>query len=76
MRVEGLEILGTLEDLPSVIASHRPVEILVSINGLDRARLGFLSAICRKHGLRVRVMRFALEELGPVPHVRHDSQAS
>ena len=42
----------------------------------DRARLGVLSTICRKHGLRARVMRFALEELGPVPHVRHDSQAS
>ena len=76
MRIEGLEVLGALEDLPSLIEAHRPVEILVSITGLDRARLGVLSTICRQHGLRARVMRFALEELGPVPHVRHDSQAS
>ena len=76
MRIEGLEVLGALEDLPALIESHRPVEILVSVNGLDRARLGVLATICRKHGLRARVMRFALEELGPVPHVRHDSQAS
>ncbi len=76
MRIEGLEVLGALEDLPALIESHRPVEILVSVNGLDRGRLGVLATICRKHGLRARVMRFALEELGPVPHVRHDSQAS
>ena len=76
MRIEGLEVLGALDDLPALIETHRPVEVLVSINGLDRGRLGMLSAICRTHGLRARVMRFALEELGPVPHVRHDSQAS
>lgn len=76
MRIEGLEVLGTLEDLPALIRSHKPVEVLVSISGLDRARLGMLATICRTHGLRARVMRFGLEELGPVPHVRHDSQAS
>jgi UDP-GlcNAc:undecaprenyl-phosphate GlcNAc-1-phosphate transferase len=76
LRIEGVPVLGRLEDLPAVIASHAPVEVLVSVHGLDRARLGYLSSLCRTHGLRVRVMRFALEELGPVPHVRHDSQAS
>jgi hypothetical protein len=76
MRIEGLPVLGALEDLPWILETHRPAEILVSISGLERGRLGFLSTVCRTHGLRARVMRFALEELGPVPHVRHDSQAS
>ena len=76
MRIDGLEVLGGLEDLPMLIESHQPVEVLVSIRSLDRARLGGVVTYCRKHGVRVRVMRFALEEIGPVPHVRHDSQAS
>jgi UDP-GlcNAc:undecaprenyl-phosphate GlcNAc-1-phosphate transferase len=76
LRIEGVPVLGRLEDLPALLVSHSPVEVLVSVHGLDRARLGYLSSLCRTHGLRVRVMRFALEEPGPVPHVRHDSQAS
>ena len=28
---------------------------------------------CRDHGLRPRMVRFALEDLGPVPHVRSTS---
>jgi UDP-GlcNAc:undecaprenyl-phosphate GlcNAc-1-phosphate transferase len=76
LRIEGLRVLGALDDLPSVVTEHAPVEVLVSIRDIDRARLGTLAALCRERGIRVRVMRFALEEIGPVPHVRHGSHAS
>jgi UDP-GlcNAc:undecaprenyl-phosphate/decaprenyl-phosphate GlcNAc-1-phosphate transferase len=76
LRIEGLRVLGALEDLPAVAAAHKPTEVLVSIRGLDRARLASLAAMCRERGIGIRAMRFALEEIGPVPHVRQGSHAS
>ncbi len=76
LRIEGLRVLGRLEDLASIIIQLAPAEVLVSIRDIDRTRLGLLSAICRERGVAVRTMRFTLEEIGPVPHVRHGSQAS
>jgi UDP-GlcNAc:undecaprenyl-phosphate/decaprenyl-phosphate GlcNAc-1-phosphate transferase len=73
LRIEGLPVLGTLQDLPHVARACGAIELIVAIRDLDRQRLGVVAALCREHGLRPRVMRFALEDLGPVPHVRSTS---
>ncbi len=71
LRLEGVPVLGTLEDLRSLIEQHDIAEVLVSTKTLDRMRLAKAAAICRERGVAIRVMRFALEEIGPVPSVRH-----
>jgi UDP-GlcNAc:undecaprenyl-phosphate GlcNAc-1-phosphate transferase len=76
VKVEGLPVLGRLEDLRTILGSRAVSEVLVSIAHLDRNRLGRLASICREHNVKVRAMRLALEEIGPVPHVHHESHAS
>jgi len=73
LRLEGVPVLGALEQLPAVLAGREVTDVVVSIRALDRARLAEAAALCRAHGLSIRVMRFALDEIGPVPAIRHAS---
>jgi UDP-GlcNAc:undecaprenyl-phosphate GlcNAc-1-phosphate transferase len=75
-RIEGVPVLGTHEDLTAVAEAHKITEVIISIRDLDRGRLGSIARRARAAGVAVRTMRFALEEIGPVPYVSHDSQAS
>ena len=71
LRLEGVPVLGTFDDLPTLLVKHGIAEVIVSIKALDRRRLGEVAALCRERGVTIRSMRFALEEIGPVPTVRH-----
>ena len=71
LRLEGVPVLGTFDDLPTLLVKHGIAEVIVSIRSLDRRRLGEVAALCREQGVTIRSMRFALEEIGPVPTVRH-----
>lgn len=71
LRIEGVPVLGTYETLAGVIEQQAIAEVLVSIKHLDRTRLAEIAAICRERGVAIRTMRFALEEIGPVPSIRH-----
>jgi UDP-GlcNAc:undecaprenyl-phosphate GlcNAc-1-phosphate transferase len=71
LRLEGVPVLGTFNDLPHIIEQHKIAEVIVSIRAIDRLRLAELAAECRAHGAAIRSMRFALEEIGPVPSIRH-----
>ena len=71
LRLEGVPVLGTFGDLSGLIAKHEIAEVIVSIKALDRTRLAEAAALCRDRGVTIRSMRFALEEIGPVPAVRH-----
>jgi len=70
LRLEGVPVVGTFADLEVVLSKGRIAEVIVSTT-LDRVRLAELAAVCRARGTAVRVMRFALEEIGPVPAIRH-----
>jgi UDP-GlcNAc:undecaprenyl-phosphate GlcNAc-1-phosphate transferase len=70
LHVEGVPVLGTLDHLPVLLASHDITELLVSIKAIDRMRLAEVSAVCRERGVTIRTMRFALEDIGPVPALR------
>jgi UDP-GlcNAc:undecaprenyl-phosphate GlcNAc-1-phosphate transferase len=76
VRIEGVPVLGRLDELPALARAYSVTEVIVSIRDLNRARLGEVAALCRAHDIGVRTMRFALEEIGPVPHLRHGSHAS
>ena len=71
LRLEGVPVLGTFDDLSALVVKHGIAEVIVSIKALDRRRLGDVAALCREQGVTIRSMRFALEEIGPVPTVRH-----
>ena len=71
LRLEGVPVVGTFDQLLAVM-SERPVsELIVSIRALDRNRLAEVAAICASQGVGIRAMRFALDEIGPIPAIRH-----
>ena len=71
LRLEGVPVLGTFDDLSTLLVKHGIAEVIVSIKALDRRRVGDIAALCREQGVTIRSMRFALEEIGPVPTIRH-----
>jgi UDP-GlcNAc:undecaprenyl-phosphate GlcNAc-1-phosphate transferase len=71
LRLEGVPVLGSFNDLQTLLESRDVAEVVVSTRTIDRTRLGEIAAICRERGVAIRSMRFALEEVGPVPSIRH-----
>ena len=71
LRLEGVPVVGGFPDVNDLLSKGNIGEVIVSTKSIDRARLAELAAICRAHGVGIRVMRFALEEIGPVPAIRH-----
>lgn len=63
LRVEGLPILGTIDDLAQLIERRRLAMVVVSIRDLPRATFDRICSVCRDHGVEVRRMRFALEDV-------------
>jgi UDP-GlcNAc:undecaprenyl-phosphate/decaprenyl-phosphate GlcNAc-1-phosphate transferase len=71
LRLEGVPVLGGFEQLETLLASRGIAEVLISVRALDRTRLAEVAALCRRRGVAVRAMRFALDEIGPVATIRH-----
>ena len=71
LHVEGVPVLGTFDNLRALLTAHDVSELVVSIKALDRTRLAEAANICRDCGVTIRSMRFALEDIGPVPALRH-----
>lgn len=71
LRLEGVPVLGTYADLPMLLAKHEIAELIISFKAFDRTRLAEIALVCRERDITVRSMRFALEEIGPVPAIRH-----
>jgi UDP-GlcNAc:undecaprenyl-phosphate GlcNAc-1-phosphate transferase len=65
LRLDGLGIVGTLEDLPALL-DRRPGHISVvvlAIGDLSRERLDRICEICLERGIAVRRMRLDLEDV-------------
>jgi UDP-GlcNAc:undecaprenyl-phosphate/decaprenyl-phosphate GlcNAc-1-phosphate transferase len=71
LRLEGVPVIGSFGDLDLILAKGGISEVIVSTKALDRAKLAETAAVCRNRGISIRTMRFALEEIGPVPAIRH-----
>ena len=71
LRLEGIPVVGTAADLDSLFERLSISELVVSIKALDRMRLAEVAAVCRDRDVSIRSMRFALEEVGPIPAIRH-----
>jgi UDP-GlcNAc:undecaprenyl-phosphate GlcNAc-1-phosphate transferase len=66
LRVEGLPVLGPFADLGTIAERHGAAMVVISIQALAPAQLAAIHAACMAHGLHVRRMRFALDDLGPL----------
>ncbi|MCM3881620.1 MAG: hypothetical protein ND807_16040 [Vicinamibacterales bacterium] len=62
LRIEGLRVLGASEDLAEVLGRHRVNELLVSTQHIDPQRFAAVEAVCRARNVRVRRLRFDLED--------------
>jgi len=71
LRVEGVPVIGSFAQLDTLLADGRIREVIVSIRALDRTRLAEAAAVCKAHDVTIRAMRFALDEIGPIPAIRH-----
>jgi UDP-GlcNAc:undecaprenyl-phosphate GlcNAc-1-phosphate transferase len=63
LRVEGLPVRGTIDDLPSLLTGGRIAAVVISIRDLDRATIVRISNLCREHQVDVHRMRFVLENV-------------
>jgi UDP-GlcNAc:undecaprenyl-phosphate GlcNAc-1-phosphate transferase len=65
LRVDGLGVLGTLDDLPALLdrRSGQISAVIVGISNLPRERLDRVCEICHTHGIAVRRMRVDLEDV-------------
>ena len=71
--IEGIPVLGTIEDLGPIVTRHQISELLVSIRDLDAGHLDDLLKRSHKHSLTLRRMRFSVDEVRAVPSVvRHE----
>ena len=62
-RLDGLRVLGTLTDLPALLAEGGVICVVVSIRSLPRETFDDLCRICDARGVEVRRVRFAIEEI-------------
>ena len=71
--IEGIPVLGNIEDLGAIVTRHQISELLVAIRDLDAPRLDDLLKRSHHHGLTLRRMRFSVDEVRAVPSVvRHE----
>jgi UDP-GlcNAc:undecaprenyl-phosphate GlcNAc-1-phosphate transferase len=71
--IEGIPVLGTIEDLGPIVARHKISELLVAIRDLETGQLDDLLKRAHHHGLILRRMRFSVDEVRAVPSVvRHE----
>jgi UDP-GlcNAc:undecaprenyl-phosphate GlcNAc-1-phosphate transferase len=68
-RIDGLPVVGTLDDLPAVL-DRRPGQVsvlIIGISELSRERLDRASEICAARGITVKRVRFDLEDVRRQP---------
>ncbi|HXW05569.1 MAG TPA: hypothetical protein VD833_10090 [Vicinamibacterales bacterium] len=74
LRFEGIPVLGGLDRLEELVARHDVQEVLVSVRDLDSDRLAALLDRCAALGIRLRRMRFTIDEVRPPIVLVHDQQ--
>jgi UDP-GlcNAc:undecaprenyl-phosphate GlcNAc-1-phosphate transferase len=77
VRIEGIPVLGPVGNLREIVARHEIAEILVSIRDIEPARLTDLLQQCDALRVRLRRMRFSIDEVRTPPTlVRRDQPGS
>jgi FlaA1/EpsC-like NDP-sugar epimerase len=69
MRIDGVKVMGTSEDIPSIVKKKHIEEIIIAIPSLTAQRRAELVTLCRETKCRVRVVT-PLKELNDTPTMR------
>jgi len=69
LRVDGIPVLGSPDDLEAIAAKMSVAELIISARQMDTDRVEAIRNRCTALGIRVRRMRFNIDELRPVPTV-------
>jgi len=69
VRVEGIPVLGTADDLEAVASKMAVSDLIISVRQMDAARIDDIRIRCHSLGVRVRRMRFNIDELRATPTV-------
>ncbi len=75
LRVDGIPVLGSSDDLEAVAAKMRVAELIISARQIDTERVDAIRDRCAALGIRVRRMRLNIDELRPTPTVVRRSGA-
>jgi UDP-GlcNAc:undecaprenyl-phosphate GlcNAc-1-phosphate transferase len=59
-RLQGVPVLGTIDEIDDVLERARPESVLVTIAGASRERLDLVSAACARAGVPCRFVRLEL----------------
>jgi len=68
-RVEGIPVLGSSEDLEAVASRMSVAELIISVRHIESERIEAIRRRCQALGIRVRRMRFNIDELRSTPTV-------
>lgn len=66
MRIDGVKVLGTTEDIPNIVKQKKAKEIIIAIPTLTSQRRAEVVTICRGTGCHVRIVA-PLSELNDKP---------
>ncbi len=69
MRIDGVKILGTTEDIPAVVKQKKVKEIIIAIPTLTSQRRAEIVTVCRETGCHVRLVA-PLSEIGEKPTMK------
>jgi len=75
LRVEGIPVLGSSDDLEAVVAEMSITELIISVRQIEGERVDAIRKRCAALGIKVRRMRFNIDELRPTPTVVRRSGA-
>jgi UDP-GlcNAc:undecaprenyl-phosphate/decaprenyl-phosphate GlcNAc-1-phosphate transferase len=71
--IEGIPVLGSVEDLEAIVRRYGVSELLVAIRDLEIGSLEGLLKHSQRQGLTLRRMRFSVDEVRAMPAVvRHE----
>jgi UDP-GlcNAc:undecaprenyl-phosphate GlcNAc-1-phosphate transferase len=63
--INGVPVLGSVDDLGALIAQHGIREVIVSTPNVDHEHMDKVATACRLGGVQLRRFRIALEEVAP-----------
>ncbi|MCG6533983.1 MAG: hypothetical protein L7F78_04695 [Syntrophales bacterium LBB04] len=61
--INSYPILGTMENLPALLETHHPSQILVSTLKIPSAKIHALKQFCESNDIQLKRFNFALEEI-------------
>jgi UDP-GlcNAc:undecaprenyl-phosphate GlcNAc-1-phosphate transferase len=69
VRVDGIPVLGTSDDLEAVASRMSVADLIISVREIEASRIDDIRRRCATIGVRVRRMRFNIDELRSAPTV-------